>query len=232
MSRYAIYYSPRQGEPIARFARSWLGRDPEMAGLCPQLNVEGIKPDRLVEITADPRHYGFHGTLKAPFRLADGMSEDDFLARLLVFAAERQPIEIERIKLKRIGDFLALVPAKPAKRLNELAADCVRDFDRFRAPLTESELERRRAGTGLSKRHDKLLTQWGYPYVFGEFRFHLTLTGALDNPEREFVRGVLTELTQSICDQPLLVRDLTVFMQDDRLSPFRIVARYPLSGTW
>jgi len=232
MRRYAIYYAPRQGEPIARFARSWLGRDPEMDVACPQLEVEGIAPDRLVEITADPRHYGFHGTLKAPFRLADGISEEDFLARLLLFAADRQPIEIERIKLRRIGDFLAFVPWKSSERLNELAADCVRDFDRFRAPLTDKELERRRAGGGLSKRHDKLFMRWGYPYVLGEFRFHLTLTGALDKPERGLVRRTLAELTQTICERPLLVRDLTVFMQEDLSLPFRTLARYPLSGTW
>jgi hypothetical protein len=199
---------------------------------CPQLEVKGIESSRLAEITADPRHYGFHGTLKAPFRLAAGVSEEEFLDHLLVFTADRQPIEIERIKLKRIDDFLAFVPGKPSKRLNELAADCVRDFDRFRAPLTESELTRRRAGDGLSKRHEKLLTRWGYPYVFGEFRFHLTLTGGLDKSERQCVRRMLAELTEYICEQPLLVRDLTVFTQDDRSSPFRILARFPLAGIW
>lgn len=231
MRRYAIYYAPRPNEPLARFARSWLGRDPDMDIPCEQFKVDTISPIRLQEITRDPSHYGFHGTLKPPFALADGRSEEQLLSDFLLFAADRRPVEIERIVLKKIGGFLALVPDKPYANLNKLAADCVRSFDRFRKPSTEADLERRRAA-GLSKRQDKLLVKWGYPYVLDEFRFHLTLTGALEKPERELVREVLSELTAHLCADPVVVRDLAVFTQDDRQSPFRILARFPLAGVW
>lgn len=231
MRRYAIYYAPRPNEPLARFARSWLGRDAEMDVPCEQVKVDAISPARLQEITADPRHYGFHGTLKPPFALAEGMSEKNLLSDILLFAADRKPVEIERIVLKKIGGFLALVPDEPSEDLNKLAADCVRSFDRFRVPSTEAELQRRRAA-GLSKRQDKLLVKWGYPYVFDQFRFHLTLTGTLEKSERQRVRDVLRELTAQVCANPILVRDLVIFTQDDRQSPFRILARFPLAGVW
>jgi hypothetical protein len=98
-------------------------------------------------------------------------------------------------------------------------------------PSTDADLERRRAA-GLSKRQDKLLVKWGYPYVLDQFRFHLTLTGTLEKPERKLVRAVLSELVAQVCAAPIVVRDLVIFTQDDRQSPFRILARFPLVGVW
>jgi putative phosphonate metabolism protein len=231
MRRYAIYYAPRPNEPLAHFARSWLGRDPEMDVLCEQVTIDNISPARLQAITADPRHYGFHGTLKPPFALAEGTSEDELLSDVLRFAADQKPIKIERIVLKKIGNFLAFVPDEPPGDLDRLAADCVRTFDRFRLPSSEADLERRRAA-GLSKRQDKFLVKWGYPYVLDQFRFHLTLTGPLEKRERKLVRDVLNVLAAPVCAEPIFVRDLVIFTQDDRQSPFRMLARFPLAGVW
>ena len=85
-----------------------------------------------------------------------------------------------------LAGFLALTPSEPFEELDRLAADCVAAFDRFRAPAAEAELARRRR-TGLSLRQEALLLRWGYPYVMDAFRFHLTLTGPLDEAglERE-----------------------------------------------
>ena len=231
MRRYALYYAPRQVEPLAVFARSWLGRDPDFDVDCARIKLNDISPERLAEITADPRHYGFHGTLKAPFSLAKGVSEADFLASALNFAAERKVIEIERLAIKRIDKFIALVPKGPCDALNDFAADCVRSFERFRAPLGANDLARRRA-SGLTPHQDELLLQWGYPYVFDEFRFHLTLTGPLEKPERGNVRRLLIDLTEQIRFRPILVRDLTIFAQKTLKSPFQVIARYPLAGRW
>jgi hypothetical protein len=63
-----------------------------------------------------------------------------------------------------------------------------------------------------------------------EFRFHLTLTGSLEKEERERVRRVLADLTAPFCVKPFAVRDLAIFMQEDRKTPFRIVARFPLAA--
>jgi putative phosphonate metabolism protein len=229
MRRYALYYAPERDDPLARFARSWLGRDPETDAVCTQRDIAGIPRGRQRDITEDPRHYGFHGTLKAPFPLADGLTEDDLFATAQTFAAARSSFETGKLVLKEISRFIALVPRDASADLNKLAADCVSDFDRFRAPLPPEELARRRAG-GLSPRQDELLLQWGYPYVMEEFRFHLTLTGSLDTEERETVCRVLANLTAPFCVKPFVVRDLAIFMQDDRKTPFRIVARFPFAA--
>ena len=47
-------------------------------------------------------------------------------------------------------------------------------------PHLAADLERRRK-SGLSERHDTYLVRWGYPYIFDEFRFHLTLSNKLED---------------------------------------------------
>jgi len=224
MTRYALYYAPRPEEPLARFAAAWLGRDPAQDRSVPQPAVAGFTAARLAEITEDPRRYGFHGTLKPPFELASGTSLDQLLAAAVAFAAARPPVDLPGLHLKAIGGFLALVPdANPA--LDELAADCVRAFDRFRAPSDAADLARRRQAR-LSARQDELLVRWGYPYVMEEFRFHLTLTGSLESAERDRVQRALQPLVAPLCAASHQVRDLVIFVQDSRDRPFRILKRF------
>jgi hypothetical protein len=176
--RYALYYAPRPSDGLAVTASQWLGRDPETGQTRALRPVPGIAMDRLVEITAEPRLYGFHGTLKAPIALADGASERDFLDAVGRFAANDRTFAIPALELAEISGFLALVPAARCTELHDLADRCVVEFDEFRQPAGEAELARRRAA-GLTPRQDELLVRWGYPYVLEQWRFHLTLTGRL-----------------------------------------------------
>jgi hypothetical protein len=70
-ARFAVYFAPAPGSDLETFGCGWLGRGLRGEDL-PQPLVTGVAPARLAEITRSPRHYGFHGTLKAPFALADG----------------------------------------------------------------------------------------------------------------------------------------------------------------
>ena len=99
--RYALYYAPRPGDGLAVAAGQWLGRDPETGQTRALRPVPGVAMDRLVEITAEPRLYGFHGTLKAPIALADDVTERDFLAAVGRFAAERPRLRDSRARACR-----------------------------------------------------------------------------------------------------------------------------------
>ncbi len=228
-ARYAVYFSPRADEGLAVFARAWLGRDPERDRDVAQIVPDGLSQTALAEITAEPRRYGFHGTLKAPFALARGATADALLTFAADFARRRAPFTIPHLDLALLDGFLALVPAQQVPELDQLAADCVREFDLFRAPLDEADLARRRQA-GLTARQEAALVRWGYPYVLEDFRFHLTLTGRLDEPERGRIRDILMRLMAPYLEVPLQVRDLVVFAQDDRAAPFRILARFSLAG--
>lgn len=219
--RYGVYYAPKSGSDLARFGASWLGWDAE-AG------EEVAHPDAPVDvaaITATPRKYGFHGTLKPPFvPNTDVAMLNDAIEMV---AAAHTPFTASPLRLKRIGPFLALTLSAPSEALVTLAADCVTDLDAFRTPPTEAELAKRRSAV-LTSAQDALLKRWGYPYVMEEFRFHLTLSGALSDEDAVTAEAALSPLVAPLT-QPLEVEELTLFGEaEDGL--FHIVRRFQLGG--
>ncbi|MEM7269380.1 MAG: DUF1045 domain-containing protein [Pseudomonadota bacterium] len=219
-NRYGVYYAPPSGSPLAEFGDSWLGWDAEAGENVAHLDA----PVDVHAITTTPRKYGFHGTLKPPFRLTGDPAA--LFSALEDLAASQAPFQTPPLRLSRIGPFLALTLSGPSSDLAKLAAACVEALDPFRAQPTEAELAKRRAA-GLTDAQDALLLRWGYPYVMEEFRFHLTLTGALDDTTAEAALDALTPLTEPHCQNPLDVRELTLFgeAEDGR---FHIVRRFPL----
>ena len=230
LPRFAIYLAPPADDPLRDVAARWLGYDVESGRLHAAEAAAGRNATRIEALTAKPRAYGFHATIKAPFRLAEGSDEVALITALETFAASRRPIRLGALKVAALGQFLALVPSSSSPELVSLAADCVRDFDHFRAPLTEADLARRHA-VPLSERQEQLLATWGYPYVLDEFRPHFTLTGAIeDEAERASVAAHLARLMERFTRVDYLVEDLCLFIQPAADRPFRIAGRYRLGG--
>jgi putative phosphonate metabolism protein len=221
--RFAIYWAPRPGSPLAAFGAAWLGRDAEDGRAAPQPAV----PD-IARMTAEPRRYGFHATLKPPFALAEGCVEAALLDAVAALARMIDAFDLPPLRLEAIGRFLALVPGAPVPQLERLAAACVARLDHFRAPPSPDEFVRRRRAR-LTPAQDTLLQRWGYPYVFEEFRFHLTLTGLLTPEERAAVEPALARAAAPHCETPVRVEDLAVFVEEGG-APFRVRARFPLRG--
>lgn len=225
-TRYAVYWSPRPGEPVRQLADAWLGRDPDGDRRVSFPVVDAITPERLMEITAFPRRYGFHATLKAPFALLPGQEASGLVGDVEAFAADQRAFRV-RLKVGEVdGSYVALVLAEPSRAMSELAAGCVREFERFRAPLTTAERRRRRPER-LSERERDHLERWGFPWVFEDFRFHMTLAGPLEAAELPTVRRVLEHAFVPLLAQPLRVDQLTLFTQTHEVAPFRVVGRYP-----
>lgn len=222
--RFAVYYAPPAGSALAAFGASWLGWDAN-AG------TEVAHPDvglDVARLTRTPRAYGFHGTLKPPFRPKEGQRVEDLDAAIAKLAARVAAFEAPPLVLRRIGRFIALVPETSSEPLAALAAACVQSLDGFRAPPTPEETAKRRKA-GLSQRQEALLAAWGYPYVLEEFRFHMTLTGPLDEEDMAAALTCLAPTTAPFGREPMPVREVCLFHQEDG-APFRILHRYPLTG--
>jgi hypothetical protein len=131
--------------------------------------------------------------------------------------------------LRRLGRFLALVPDGPAPAVLALAARLVAEFDDFRAPPDAAELARRRAHR-LTPAHEANLTRWGYPYVMDAFRFHVTLSGALDAATLDRLEAILAPLVARFTAAPLTLGELALFEQPDATAPFVLTRRFPLAG--
>ena len=232
--RYAIYYAPPANSGLWDLAQHWLGRDCESGAalLRPPLedpDAAAIDAAALDAATTSPRHYGFHATLKAPFRLAAGTSLRDLHDTLAVFAARQAPFEAPPLAVRALGPFLALVLSEPSESMHRLAAAAVEAFEPLRAPLDEGDLQRR-LRSGLTERQETLLRQWGYPYVMEEFRFHMTLTGPLETPQRERLQTGLSELFRPHTVAPFAVNAVCLYGQHDREAPFRLMDRVRLTG--
>lgn len=178
-------------------------------------------------MTAAPRKYGFHGTLKPPFRLAAGRSYERLEARIAELAHDLTPATCGGLRLTQLGQFLALVPGGETEDLAQVAGVFVKELDTFRAPASAAELTRRRA-VGLTPRQAALLNQWGYPYVLDEFRFHLTLTGKLPPNDLSRAAAALHDALPDLPD-PFVV-DAVALVGERRDGVFEVIRHYKLSA--
>lgn len=222
--RYAIFYAPPAGCDFARFGGEWLGWDAS-AG-CEA--SPPAPPENWERITRRPRKYGFHGTLKPPFRLADGFEVEGLQHALSALARRYERITAAPLMLSRMGRLLALVPSEPCPALGRLATDIVTRLDPFRAPATEAETARRRVAA-LSDRQEGYLRQYGYPYVLDEFRFHLTLTGALRPEDAERIEAELRARTAQVTAQPFEITEICLFCEGED-GRFRVMDRFELAA--
>ncbi len=222
--RYGVFWAPPAGSDLAVFGASWLGWDAEAGA---DVTHRQVSMD-VASLTKTPRKYGFHGTLKPPFRLAEGSDVEALDRDLETLTDSIQPFALPGLQLRALGRFAALVPLVGSPDLASLARTCVESLDHHRAPLTDAELAKRRAN-GLTERQEALLAQWGYPYVFEEFRFHLTLTGSMADELRDKALIRLKELTLSLVGCPVDITEICLFGEavDGR---FRILKRYALTG--
>jgi putative phosphonate metabolism protein len=224
--RYAIYYAPEANSVLDRFGTELLGYDAHRGIDVPF--PAGMEPPDWHELTQDPRRYGFHATLKPPMSLSPDANEEEMLAACAVFASKPRKIPVIKPVIEIISGFVAVVPATASADVERLAADCVRDFEPFRAPLTEEDRGRRNPSK-LTPRQLEYLDRWGYPYVFEEFRFHMTLTGRLELSRREKTLTMLRRRFSSLDIVTLAVDRIALFRQSAAEARFEIIGHWPLT---
>jgi putative phosphonate metabolism protein len=225
--RYALYFVPRPDTALARIGAGVIGYDIWSGASLPQVDL-GLDPTLVREASVEPRRYGFHATLKAPFYLRDGASLAALEAQAAAFAARQAPVPLGRIEVRALSRFCAMVPASPPLALTRLAADCVQAFDTFRAPLGEAD-RARRLEAPLTPRQKAYLDAWGYPYVLDEFRFHMTLTGPLEAHHRLAFQDALAALWAGH-DEPVAIEGLALVVQPTREARFRVATYLPFTG--
>lgn len=226
--RYAIFWAPEAGSALGRWGAHWLGWCAEAGESRPQTRIDGL-PRPIPELTAGPRRYGLHATLKAPFRMAERQSRWGLEQALEDFAARAASFPLPPLGVTVMGGFVALCPTRADPALARLAADCVTRFDGFRAPPAPEELARRRRH-GLSAAQEANLVSWGYPWVMNEFRFHITLTGKLDTGTAEAAAACLQRELAPILARPMEVSEIALFGDPGGGMPFRLLNRFALTG--
>jgi 2'-5' RNA ligase len=231
-ARYAIYYAPDAASALWRFGSSVLGYDARTGRNVPLLAPDGLSLAEWERATTDPRRYGFHATLKAPFRLSLGMSEAALLDTAERIAAGLRPVDLGEcgVGVVAAGDtagFVAVTPASPPDALALLERAVVEQFEPLRAPLDPAERERR-GPAQLTERQRQYLDRYGYPYVLEEFAFHMTLSGLLEAP-RPIAESLREKAGANGVGEHVVVDRLEVFRQDAREARFRSISTHRLA---
>jgi len=227
--RFAIYYAPNPEGALWHLGSAWLGRDAYRDRELPRPEFPALELLDLDALTAAPRGYGFHATLRAPFEPAPGVGEVGLRRALDDLCDQIAPFE-ERLEVASLGRFIALRPTGPGAPLRALHEATLKAFEPFRAPLGDADLARRRRA-GLTDAQEAYLQAWGYPYVCEFFRFHMTLTGPLASSLRpELILPVLGAYFAAALRAPVPIEGLGLYHQAHREAPFRLLHWAPLRG--
>ena len=220
--RYAVYHLP--GGALGDFGSAWLGWDGRNGMV--NLRPEGL-PAEAGALTDTPRRYGFHATLKAPFRLAEDRAPEELALALRLVCDHLAPFDLV-VEPRIDWGFLALRPARQPPALLALESALVTRLDAFRAPLTGAERDRRNPDA-LPEAARAHLDHWGYPFVLELFQYHLTLSNQLPPPLAEALRQTLAPHLAPLIAAPLPVASVAL-MGEGEDGFFRMIEEVPLRG--
>lgn len=206
--RYTVAYAPNPGSLAWLAGSHWLGRCAASLQPLRQLAIEGVDAQELHRLTAEPRRAGWHAAWMPPFALVPGADWLGLHHALQTLAEGLEPLALPPLHVERVGDRLALVaPASHAchAALRGIAAACEA---RLR-PLAD-----------------------GAPVAVGaEFRFHLPLTGPLEQIDARTQTLVFDAALEYFSDLPLLRLDsLALFAQDAPGADFVLLDHLEMNG--
>ncbi len=228
-SRYAVYYAPRPGA-FADATATWLGRNCETGLALPQPEFECLA-DTLHSLTTKPRKYGFHGTLRAPFRPADGQDGASIAAAVAEMAAHLSPARCDGLAVGNPYGFgVAFKPIGDETEILTLAAAVVERTDHLRAQLTPDEITQRERNENLNSRQREYLHRWGYPMVMEELSFQLTLSNRIAPEAQPVIEAAVARHFDGLLPVPFVIEDLCLFGEEADTGMFRLLQRYSLSG--
>ncbi|MDH4376511.1 MAG: DUF1045 domain-containing protein [Ramlibacter sp.] len=224
----AIYFAPDPNSPWGQAGSQWLGRCAATKRHPPLPRIEELAPDVQTALTADPRRYGWHATLKAPFALAPGQDIQAVLAAMQRLAGEFSAFDLPPLGVDRRGHFLALRPMGDCAPLQAVAAACVTRLQPLALPLGESELARRRRAP-LTPEQDALLCQWGYPWVLNHFHFHFSLSNTLEGVDPSLRVALADAASEHFASLgPCRFDRLALFVEPEKGADFQLAEFVPL----
>ena len=225
--RYAIYYAPPADTLLWRRGCRWLGRDPETGRRA--WPPRWLSRRRWHALVKEPALYGLHGTLKAPFRPAPGVTARDVKDHVTALARRFEPFVLPPLDLGPSYGHLALCACGPESGIDRLAHDCIHELDHLRAP--EGDRDRRRWGrwARFTPRQRQLLRTLGYPYTAELFWFHITLTGRVQRFRRDGVAPALRRyFAPALRRDDIPVHEIAIFYQAHEKAYFELTCRIPL----
>jgi hypothetical protein len=228
--RYAIYFAPRPDSAWWSAGSEWLGRCALGDQAMTQSYPPSISPEKFAQLTAHPRRYGWHATMKAPFVLREDADFNQLKDELARVCAQFKSFELPTLQVTRLDDFLALTPLGDVTEICRVERACVMQLNSLAAPLPPDELLRRRSA-GLSLAKDAMLLQWGYPHVLDYFRFHISLTGPLRDCSELQIQSIINFAAAKFNSLPACqFESLAIFAEPERGADFVLLEHFMFSN--
>lgn len=228
--RYALYFTPQPLSDWWEAGSQWLGRCALKGTQKVQPPVAGMSPRRLRELTAEPRRYGWHATLKAPFVLAPHVSPCELTDTVERIAQQHRCIPLDTASIAVHNNFMAFTLGTPLTTVDALASDAVQQLAPLAQPLTTADIARRRRAP-LTTRQDQLMLRWGYPYVLDEFQFHMTLSNSLKSVPPSEQYALLDAAQQHFAALPALqLKGIAICVEDEAGADFRCLSYHHLAS--
>lgn len=224
-NRYAVYFAPKENSQLSQFGETILARTATAAREA-DASCSFTDQARWRALTNKPAHYGFHATLKAPFELRDDVTVDQLLLAVEMFASTQKSLTLESLAPRYLSRFMALTLTEQHGDLTKFAFSCVTEFESFRKPLSEADIKRRRLRS-LTPQQDTLLQKYGYPYIADEFKFHMTLSDAMEDSDQDYQEWVQDQYSRCVTRTPVLDQ-VAIYAQATRENAFIQLAAFPL----
>jgi hypothetical protein len=232
--RVAIYFLPKKNSSLENFGKNLLGRDinkKKKISLTRRqkyfINRGFTYFDELKDYCEQPAKYGFHATLKAPFRLKRNVKTKNFYDVISHIAAQHSRFKIKGLKIVYSKKFTFITSRKPNKLLINLESDLVKHLDTFRAELNKTEIKKR-IPDSLTFKQNKYLKEWGYPFVFDQFKFHMTLMNQNNNKLSNKQKLELEKLIYKISNNVIEFNEISL-LGENKNGHFEEIKRFKLN---
>ena len=232
--RVAIYFLPKKNSSLENFGKNLLGRDinkKKKISLTRRqkyfINRGFTYFDELKDYFEQPAKYGFHATLKAPFRLKRNVKTKNFYDVISHIAAQHSRFKIKGLKIVYSKKFTFITSRKPNKLLRNLENDLVKHLDTFRAELNKTEIKKR-IPDSLTFKQNKYLKEWGYPFVFDQFKFHMTLMNQNNNKLSNKQKLELEKLIYKISNNVIEFNEISL-LGENKNGHFEEIKRFKLN---
>jgi len=232
--RVAIYFLPKKNSSLENFGKNLLGRDinkKKKISLTRRqkyfINRGFTYFDELKDYCEQPAKYGFHATLKAPFRLKRNVKTKNFYDVISHIAAQHSRFKIKGLKIVYSKKFTFITSRKPNKLLINLENDLVKHLDTFRAELNKTEIKKR-IPDSLTFKQNKYLKEWGYPFVFDQFKFHMTLMNQNNNKLSNKQKLELEKLIYKISNNVIEFNEISL-LGENKNGHFEEIKRFKLN---
>ena len=232
--RVAIYFLPKKNSSLENFGKNLLGRDinkKKKISLTRRqkyfINRGFTYFDELKDYCEQPAKYGFHATLKAPFRLKRNVKTKNFYDVISHIATQHSRFKIKGLKIVYSKKFTFITSRKPNKLLINLESDLVKHLDTFRAELNKTEIKKR-IPDSLTFKQNKYLKEWGYPFVFDQFKFHMTLMNQNNNKLSNKQKLELEKLIYKISNNVIEFNEISL-LGENKNGHFEEIKRFKLN---